>query len=89
VHSVVQGSAKSSWDYVLRNCFIRGTAPIRDGITTLGFGAANLVPKLASERYAGQLVNPETPAKDLTPEQWLRVVDVFDKWAFKPDVSEW
>jgi hypothetical protein len=21
----------------------------------------------------------------LTPEQWARVVDVFDKWAFKPD----
>jgi hypothetical protein len=30
-------------------------------------------------------VDGKTKVKDLSNEQWARVVDVFDKWAFKPE----
>lgn len=82
---------KDAWDFVLRNCFIRETQPISEATTNLGFGAENLLERFEDEkegyreRWRGEPVGGKTKVKDLSNEQWARVVDVFDKWAFKPE----
>jgi hypothetical protein len=82
---------RESWEYVLRKCFVRQVTPVSEGIKGLGFGAENLL-KLVAEpesRYMGAAVDPKTYPRDLTMEQWARVVDVFHNWAFRPEVSSW
>jgi hypothetical protein len=37
--------------------------------------------------WRGEAVDRSTLVRDLTVEQWARVVDVFDRWAFRPKVS--
>ena len=36
--------------------------------------------------WKGEAVDRRTLVRDLTVEQWARVVDVFDRWAFRPKV---
>jgi hypothetical protein len=84
----VKAEQREMWDFVLRKCFVRETNDISAAIPKLAFGADNLIPRIAEgegSRYAGAPVPPDTTVRDLTIEQWARVVDVFDKWAFKPD----
>ncbi len=87
--SLILPEQKDSWDYVLRRCFVRETLPMRDAVITLGFGAVNLVPRLQSTEngFLGKSVDPDKLVRDLEVEEWARVVDVFHRWAFRPDVS--
>jgi len=67
---------------------VLASSPFRESLPSLGFGADNLRPKLeAEEGFLGDKVDVEAPPRDMTVAQWQRVVDVFDKWAFKPQVS--
>lgn len=89
--SPILPSQKDAWDFVLRNCFVREGQPLSEVSKNLGFGAENLLERFADDkeghekRWRGTPVDPDTKAKDLTNLQWARVVDVFDKWAFKPE----
>lgn len=82
---------REEWDYVLRHCFIREAQPIGEVLPTLGFGAENLIAKVVDTdencRYAGEPVSRGTPVRQINIEQWARIVDVFAKWPFKPEVS--
>jgi len=86
--TLVKPEQRDMWDFVLRKCFVRETSTIGEAVPKLAFGAENLVPRFAEgegSKYAGAPVTPDTMVRFLTVEQWARVVDVFDKWAFKPD----
>lgn len=87
--SIVLPEQKDAWDFVLRKCFVREAIPIRDAVKTLGFGADKLVQKieLITDEYRGRAVKPDTLVRDLEEDEWARVVDVFDKWSFRPKVS--
>ena len=80
---------KDEWEYVLRVCFIRQATHIATAISTLGFGASNLAEDLErkDDKFKGAVVPGQTIVRDLTEEQWVRIVDVFSKWPFKPTVS--
>jgi hypothetical protein len=79
---------RDSWDYVLRHLFVRPATPIRDAMSSLGFGATNLLKAIQDpdSGYNGDPASEMTHARDLTVAQWARIVDVFDKWPFKPKV---
>lgn len=88
LNSPIIPSQKEAWDYVLRNCFVKEMQPISEGIKNVGFAAETLIPKIAShadEGYRGDPVSPDTVVMDMTYRQWARVVDVFDKWPFRPE----
>ncbi|GMK56804.1 hypothetical protein CspeluHIS016_0306440 [Cutaneotrichosporon spelunceum] len=88
--SPIKLSQREEWEFVLRHCFVQEASALAEVIPKLGFGAENLIPKMReseeTSRYAGAEVNPETPVRSLTIEQWQRVVDVFAKWPFKPEL---
>lgn len=89
--SPVNMENKDEWDYVLRKCFVTEAQTIRSSLKNLAFGAEILMDRISSEdpnsRYAGRPVSPDRVVRDLEVEEWTRVVDCFDKWAFKPSVS--
>lgn len=85
--SPITPEQRELWEFILRKCFVREAAPISQAVVKLAFGAENLLPKFAAKDspYAGAPVLPDEVIRDLTVEQWARVVDVFDKWPFKPE----
>lgn len=89
VSPVIQYDRKYSWDFVLRRLFVKEAVPVKDVMKGLGFGAENLVPKLldTTDEYEGKPVEVEKLVRDLDQEEWIRVVDVFYKWPFRPPVS--
>lgn len=82
---------REEWEFVLRHCFVQEAQPIGDVIPSLGFGAENLLPKIAesaeTSKYVGEPVDLSLQTRAVNVEQWARIVDVFAKWPFKPDVS--
>lgn len=86
--SYIRLDQREEWEFVLRHCFVQEAQPLSQVIPKLGFGAENLIPKIrdTESQYAGLPTNPETPVRHITIEQWARVVDVFAKWPFKPDL---
>ncbi|KAL7420239.1 Mitochondrial transcription factor 1 [Cryptotrichosporon argae] len=85
--SPVLPEQKDVWDFVLRKCFVRDTATLADALPQLEFGAANLATHCEADgaKYRGDMVARTTRVRDMTVEQWARVVDVFDKWPFRPE----
>lgn len=84
-------SERDEWEFILRHCFVREARPLAEAFPTVAFGAENLLPKFSepveTSRYAGIPVDPNTKVRDIGVEQWARIVDIFAKWPFKPDVS--
>lgn len=91
--SVIKHSQKDEWDFVLRKCFVREAQPIREAMKVLAFGGEGLLPRIEAEGeiggkiYAGRPVDGGRLVRDMEIEEWQRVVDVFARWAFKPEVS--
>lgn len=86
---LVTSGQRETWDYVLRKMFVRATLKVGEALPALAFGADNLVDKIMAPNngYAGKPLMPDRVIRELTIEEWQRIVDVFDKWAFKPEVS--
>ncbi|KAK4688646.1 hypothetical protein P7C73_g1459, partial [Tremellales sp. Uapishka_1] len=87
VDSIVDPEQKDSWDFVLRKCFVKDKQPLRDALKNLSIGAENLVAKIEDREttvWKGVAVDTAKSPRDLTYTEWLRVVDVFDRWAFRP-----
>jgi hypothetical protein len=90
VDSPINLKNKDEWDYVLRKCFVTEAQGIQAALKNLAFGGEGLIDKIESEeegRFKGRRVRRDKIVRDLTVEDWTRVVDVFGKWAFKPEVS--
>lgn len=89
LNSPINLDNKDEWDYVLRKCFVTEAQTIQNSIKNLAFGAEILMDRISADdgRYAGKSVSPGKVVRDLDVEEWTRVVDCFDKWAFKPHVS--
>lgn len=87
--SYVRLEQKEAWDYVLRNCFVTPASPLRESMKNLGFNGEGLSDKVAdpSTKYRGQAVDPMKTVRDLDVAEWARVVDVFDRWPFRPEVG--
>jgi hypothetical protein len=85
---VITLDQKDEWDYVLRKCFIKEASSIAEALKNVGFGGEGLATRLSLETgYKGSALDPKKIVRDLDVDEWARVVDVFDKWAFKPEVS--
>lgn len=91
--TLVQWDQKDAWDYVLRGTFITESQPLKQALTNLGFGTENLIPKIEAntsldydgKEYKGVGFSTDKIVRDLTVEEWARVVDVFFKWPFRPE----
>lgn len=83
---IVVAEQRDMWDFVLRKFFVREASTLGDVVPTVAFGAENLLPRFADlgTTFAGHPVSLDTPIRDITVMEWARIVDVFDKWAFKP-----
>lgn len=81
---------KDEWDYVLRKCFVTEAQPIQSALKNLAFGADGLMGKIEGTvkgNFKGKNVLSTKVVRDMEVDEWTRVVDVFIKWAFKPEVS--
>lgn len=94
VDPLIQAKQRDAWDYVLRKCFARPNSSLMEGLAVLAFGGENLVDKiegreldLDGKTFGGVDVDRKTKIRELKSLEWHRVVDVFDKWAFRPEVS--
>jgi hypothetical protein len=86
--SVITLDQKDEWDYVLRKCFTREAQSIREALKNVGFGGEALADRLSAPNgYKGRPLEGSKIVRDLDVAEWARVVDVFDKWAFKPEAS--
>lgn len=79
---------REEWDYVLRKCFVTEAQALRVGLKNLAFGGEGLLDKIASQGdiFKGKPVSGDRIVRDMSVEEWARVVDVFCRWAFKPEV---
>lgn len=86
---VVTAEQREAWDYILRKMFVRSTVTLEEALPSLAFGADNLIEKIMTPNngYKGEPVMPDEVIRNISNDQWARIVDVFDKWAFKPEVS--
>ncbi|KAK8869855.1 hypothetical protein IAR55_000423 [Kwoniella newhampshirensis] len=87
LESPILASQKDAWDYVMRRLFVRDTLTLGEGFSNLSFGSSSLLPLIESEgdEYRGIPVDRRRVVRELEVEEWARIVDVFDKWAFKPE----
>ncbi|WVQ98692.1 hypothetical protein IAU59_005823 [Kwoniella sp. CBS 9459] len=98
IESPILAAQKDTWDYVMRRLFVRDTMTLKDSIPNLAFGAEILLKRINEdglqvdpktgemrEKWRGVPVHELRVIRELHVEEWLRIVDVFDKWAFKPD----
>ncbi|WVF72233.1 hypothetical protein IAT40_007045 [Kwoniella sp. CBS 6097] len=98
VESPILAAQKDTWDYVMRRLFVRDTMTLKDSIPNLAFGAEILLKRIKEDgmtvdektgekkiKWRGVPVDETRVIRELHVEEWLRIVDVFDKWAFKPD----
>ncbi|WWC90073.1 uncharacterized protein L201_005006 [Kwoniella dendrophila CBS 6074] len=86
VQSPILSSQKDVWDFVMRRLFVRDTLSLKQALPNLSFGADTLIKQIEEQNdFRGIPVNPERIIRDLNVHEWLRIVDVFDQWAFKPD----
>ncbi|WVW83133.1 hypothetical protein I302_105151 [Kwoniella bestiolae CBS 10118] len=88
LNSPILSSQKDTWDYCMRRLFVRDTLTLKAAIPNLSFGAETLLTHIeesSTEKFRGVPVDGRRVIRDLRVEEWLRIVDVFDKWAFKPD----
>lgn len=60
---------------------------LEDSISNLAVGAESLLPAIEAEEGRGVPVSRKRVIRYLDLEEWARVVDVFDNWAFRPEVS--
>ncbi|ORY33771.1 hypothetical protein BCR39DRAFT_519166 [Naematelia encephala] len=88
VNCVITMEQRQVWDFVLRRLFVRQSHSLRDSLPSLAFGANLLVNKIEGKQdpgsYSGIDTDTDKIIKDLTVEEWFRIVDVVDKWPFKP-----
>ncbi|ORX39840.1 hypothetical protein BD324DRAFT_615205 [Kockovaella imperatae] len=86
VETVITSTQRYTWEYVLRKCMAKPLHPISRAIHAIGFGADKLIPLIesVSSEYKGDPVGPKEVARDMSIAQWARVVDVVDKWKYKP-----
>lgn len=84
---LVLPETRDSWEYVLRKLFVRESQPLSVVLPSLAFGAENLLDKIEAEDspYAGRAVSRTTTVRNLEIDEWHRIVDTFDKWAFRPE----
>ncbi|WRT67100.1 uncharacterized protein IL334_004066 [Kwoniella shivajii] len=86
LRSPILASQKDAWDFVMRRLFVRDTLTVKQGIPNLSFGAETLIEFIQGKnQFRGIPVDGGRVIRDLRVEEWLRIVDVFDQWAFKPD----
>jgi len=88
--SPINQDNKDEWDYVLRKCFVTEAQPIQSALKNLAFGAEGLMGKIegtVAGDFKGKNVLSTKVVRDMEIDEWTRVVDVFRRWAFKPDVS--
>ena len=92
--SPITTETRDSWEYVLRHCFMTEATRWEARVETLGFGGDKLIPKMMQETdvegqppYKGRPLKPGVPVRDLEMWDWMRIVDVFHRWPFKPEVS--
>ncbi|TXT04881.1 hypothetical protein VHUM_03964 [Vanrija humicola] len=84
---LVLPETRDSWEYVLRKLFVRESQPLSVVLPSLAFGAENLLDKIEAldSPYAGKAVPRTTIVRNLEIDEWHRIVDTFDKWAFRPE----
>ncbi|OCF45485.1 hypothetical protein I317_00732 [Kwoniella heveanensis CBS 569] len=98
IETPILAAQKDTWDYVMRRLFVRDTMTLKDSIPNLAFGAEILLKRIQEDgmqidektgenkvKWRGVPVDESRVIRELHVEEWLRIVDVFDKWAFKPD----
>jgi hypothetical protein len=91
INSPITMDNKDEWDYVLRKCFVTEAQSIKAALKNLAFGGEGLMGKIEGSvddgKFKGRGVASGRIVRDMQVEEWERVVDVFKRWAFKPDVS--
>ncbi|KIR54124.1 hypothetical protein I315_03181 [Cryptococcus gattii Ru294] len=85
LHSPIPAAQKDAWDYVIRRLFVRDTMTLEDSISNLAVGAESLLPAIEAEEGRGVPVSRKRVIRYLDLEEWARVVNVFDNWAFRPE----
>lgn len=90
----IKPKQKEAWDFVLRKSFARSNTTVLDTLKNLAFGGGNLVRKIEGKeldengvKFAGVDVGAKKRVRELHVNEWERIVDVFDRWAFRPEVS--
>ncbi|KAJ7188295.1 S-adenosyl-L-methionine-dependent methyltransferase [Mycena filopes] len=72
------------WDYCLRHLYVNRAKPIKAAIPFLAPGAQSLLKVLT---VGDHQVNPDTPVREMTLQDWSLLVNAFDDWPFAPEVS--
>ncbi|KAJ6499322.1 S-adenosyl-L-methionine-dependent methyltransferase [Mycena sanguinolenta] len=76
-NQVIQPGVLLKWDYCLRHLYVNRATPIKNALPFLAPNAQSLL--------KGTDINPKTPVRDLTVEEWRQLVSAFHVWPFAPE----
>ncbi|KAJ7462266.1 S-adenosyl-L-methionine-dependent methyltransferase [Mycena galericulata] len=83
-HQVIRPGLLEKWDYCLRHLFVNRATPIKNALPYLAPNAQSLLTKLTAGKQ--HHINPKTPVREMTLQDWSLLVKAFDEWPFAPEV---
>ncbi|WVQ71921.1 hypothetical protein IAR50_001463 [Cryptococcus sp. DSM 104548] len=85
LYSPITMERRDTWDFVLRRMFVRESCTVEESIGNLAVGADSLLGAIEQDEGLGVPVSRRRVVKQLEVDEWARIVDVFDTWAFRPE----
>ncbi|KAJ7132770.1 S-adenosyl-L-methionine-dependent methyltransferase [Mycena crocata] len=74
------------WDYCLRHLYVNRATPIKNALPYLAPNAQTLLNKLTAPGLDKKhRVDPKTPIREMSVNDWRLLVKAFDEWPFAPE----
>ncbi|KAJ7084366.1 S-adenosyl-L-methionine-dependent methyltransferase [Mycena belliarum] len=85
-HQAIRPGLLDKWDYCLRHLYVNRATPIKNALPYLAPNAQSLLKKLtAPDLDANHRINPKTPVREMSVQDWSLLVQAFDEWPFAPE----
>ncbi|KAJ6593879.1 S-adenosyl-L-methionine-dependent methyltransferase [Mycena capillaripes] len=85
-HQAIRPGQLIKWDYCLRHLYVNRATPIKDALSYLAPNAQSLLKGLTAPNLGWEhRINPKTPVREMTINDWVLLVKAFDEWRFAPE----
>ncbi|KAJ7680301.1 ribosomal RNA adenine dimethylase-domain-containing protein [Mycena polygramma] len=83
-HQAIRPGKLIKWDYCLRHLYVNRATPIKNALPYLAPNAQSLLKTLTAPGLEHRL-DPKTPVREMTIQDWALLVNAFDEWRFAPE----
>ncbi|KAJ7647354.1 S-adenosyl-L-methionine-dependent methyltransferase [Roridomyces roridus] len=85
-HQLIKPGLLHKWDYCLRHLYVNRAQPLKNALVYLAPNAQSLLKVInAPGLEPHQRVDPKTPVRQMSMNDWALLVKAFDEWPFAPE----